>query len=84
MANNRLYIKCNNCGGMLFIGKHFLEGWYVGDYNENYNKKFGEVINDFHDKHIECFYERYDNPYTIITESEIDELEYESKARNIS
>ncbi len=71
MANNRLYIRCKNCGKKLFIGKHFVDGWYVGNYNENYDKKFGEAINNFHNEHLQCFYDMFDNPYEIITENDL-------------
>lgn len=72
MANNRLYIRCKCCKEKteLFLGKHFEGGWYIGDYIDDYNRPFGEVINEFHDKHIECFYKWHDNPYEIITEND--------------
>lgn len=81
MANNRLYIRCKCCKEKteLFLGKHFGNGWYVGDYIDNYNRLFGEVINEFHDKHIDCFYEYWDNPYEIITENDWAE---ESRKKN--
>lgn len=72
MANNRLYLKCK-CGKMLFLGKHYEDGWMIGRYNENYRKSFGEVINEWHWEHLECFYKWHDNPYTITTEN--DEVE---------
>lgn len=27
MANNRLYIRCRNCGQTLFLAKHFSDPW---------------------------------------------------------
>lgn len=74
MANNRLYLKCK-CGKRLFLGKHFEEGWYIGNYIADYKKPFGEVLNDWHDEHIECFYKWHDNPYYIITENDEGELD---------
>lgn len=75
MANNRLYLKCK-CGKKLFLGKHFVGGWYIGDYNENYAKSFGEVLNKWHEEHLECFYDWFDNPYTIVTENDEDAREH--------
>lgn len=69
MANNRLYLKCV-CGERLFLGKHYVDGWHIGDYIYNYHKPFGEVLNEWHEKHLMCFYEHFDNPYTITTEND--------------
>lgn len=51
MANNRIYLRCKNCGEVFFLGKRLVDGFYVQD--EHYGK--GETlvnrINKFYDKH---------------------------------
>lgn len=53
MANNRLYLKCNACGGMLFLGKSFAAGFYYHDYENNENH-LEDRLNSFYDKHTWC------------------------------
>lgn len=47
MANNRLYIRCKQCGETLAIGKHFNDAMYTyGDITEHLNR--------FYEKHYYC------------------------------
>ena len=72
MANNRLFIRCKCCKEKteLYLGRHYEDGWSLPPWIANHDRKFGEVMNEFHDKHFDCFYEWYDNPYEIITEND--------------
>ena len=45
MANNRMYIRCKQCGEILFIGKTMSNGYYLS--NEN-------ICND-----LNCFYSQH-------------------------
>ena len=78
MANNRIYLKCNVCGEMLYLGKSFAMGYYW----ENYGKLNGDPnsppledrLNEFFEKHTYCNNEGNDGDYSI---------EYESPFRDI-
>ena len=73
MANNRIYLKCNVCGEMLYLGKSFAMGYYW----ENYGKLNGDPnsppledrLNEFFDKHTYCNNEGNDGDYSIEYES---------------
>lgn len=66
MANDRLYIRCNECGELLFVGKHFGGAWDVRDsvkyfrcgsgFSSELVKPFGEILEDFLSEHLfnEC------------------------------
>lgn len=47
MANNRLYIRCKQCGKSVFIGKHFADTLKVDEHVQ-------ERLNDFYSKHFYC------------------------------
>lgn len=48
MANNRLYIRCKQCGALCFLGKHFGENW-------NFDKdKQGKELEKFFFEHCFC------------------------------
>jgi len=52
MANNRMYIRCKECGEILFIGKTMSDGYYLS--NENiYND-----LNSFYEQHNWCSKEK--------------------------
>ena len=65
MANNRIYLRCKACGKMLFLGKHFCQGFYYSSHDGETLKK---MLNDFYDEHaycdeeypLECFDIRYE------------------------
>lgn len=69
MANNRLYLKCK-CGKMLYMGRHFQDGWHIPPWNENSKKGFAEVLNAFYDEHFDCFYEYGDHHLYLATEND--------------
>ena len=58
MANNRIYLRCKECGGELFLGKHFGGPYYWTDYSEANGlepRPLGKQLNDFFEKHyLEC------------------------------
>lgn len=49
MANNRLFLRCRNCGEKIMIGKHMMDTWAYYDPYE-----LGLKINDFFEKHTWC------------------------------
>lgn len=49
MANNRLFLRCRNCGAKIMIGKHLMDSWAYYDPYE-----LGLKINDFFEKHTWC------------------------------
>ena len=64
MANNRLYLRCRQCGEMLFLSKHFLSPWHI-----DLDKL--EEINEFLDKHCDCANRKYDvfwNSFDLVSE----------------
>ena len=68
MANNRIYLKCEGCGGLLFLGKRFAGGYcwhnYAKDINAarandpNWKKQddrpLEDRLNDFYEAHEWC------------------------------
>ena len=48
MANNRLYIRCKQCGELCFLGKHFGKHW---DFDKNIQ---GAVLEKFFVDHCFC------------------------------
>ena len=75
MANNRIYLKCNICGDVLYLGKSFAMGYYW----ENYGKINGDPnspsledrLNKFFDEHTYCKNEGNDGDYSIEYEDPI-------------
>ena len=50
MANNRLYIRCKQCGKCVFIGKHF-----GGALKTSLDRDtFIDTLNDFYCEHLYC------------------------------
>ena len=47
MANNRLYLRCKNCGEELYVGKNFGEPYFISE------EKLKE-INQFLEDHAFC------------------------------
>lgn len=75
MAVNRLYLRCKCCGDVMFLGKHYGEGWYYEDYEKN-NISLEEALNTLYTNHDKCFYEMYDNPFEIKTENDMTDEEW--------
>ena len=78
MANNRIYLRCNECGEMLYLGKSFLQGYYW----VNYGKENGDPnsppledrLNEFFHKHTYCGDNGSDGDYSIEYEFPIDSV----------
>lgn len=70
MANDRLYIKCNDCGELLFVGKHFGGPWDVYDKTIT-EHSFAERLDAFLFKHyLDCDCNRTD--FSFIAEFDDD------------
>lgn len=68
MANDRLYIRCNECGELCFIGKHFGGSWETRSYEDN---EIENRLDKFFSKHfITCFNNTSD--YSFIAEFDDD------------
>ncbi|MDO5003595.1 MAG: hypothetical protein Q4E39_05160 [bacterium] len=52
MANNRMYIRCKQCGEILFIGKTMSDGYYLS------NKNIYNDLNCFYSQHNWCSKEK--------------------------
>lgn len=52
MANNRLYIRCRQCGETILIGKHFLGALHTSTLSL-------DKLNEFYEKHNYCGYQHY-------------------------
>lgn len=57
MANNRMYLRCTECGSTLYLTKHF-----GGEWDWNFSEEKLKEINDFFFEH---FYEHENKPYHI-------------------
>lgn len=51
MANQRMRIKCDHCGGELGFAKRMGRGFYIASYIKGWIE---EEMNDFFDAHEEC------------------------------
>ena len=47
MANNRIYLRCKQCGDVLYLGKTFSGGYSYTDYD---NINLVEKLNEFYGK----------------------------------
>lgn len=68
MADNRIYLKCEECGGLLFLGKRLGGGYYWRNYGKENNannknnplwktqdeRPLEERLNDFYETHEWC------------------------------
>ena len=64
MANDRLFLRCRQCGKTIGISKHFISPWYI-------DKRNLDAINEFLDEHCFCSNSKYDVPYNsfdLVTE----------------
>lgn len=68
MANNRIYIRCKNCGEALFLGKKFGEAYYYVNYHGSTLEK---DLNDFYEKHDWCNVQRERSCNVIDTEPKL-------------
>lgn len=66
MANDRLYMRCRQCGEMVYLSKHFLGPWRI-------DPERLEIINDFFDTHCWCDKKSDDhhffNSFELVTEN---------------
>ena len=51
MANNRLYIRCKQCGDVICIGKHFCDPLHLSIYDD---VPFEDRLNEFYHEHYYC------------------------------
>lgn len=59
MANNRMYLRCRQCGAVFFLGKCFGLEYYLNE--ELFNL---EKLNEFYEEHCSCTNElSYDYDY---------------------
>lgn len=49
MADNRIYLKCSICGGILFLGKSFYHGLHYANYD---GIDLEHKLNEFYEEHI--------------------------------
>jgi len=74
MANNRLILqcKCKKDYGVV-LAKHYGCGWFTQDYNVmngNPPVDLREDLNEYYEKHNECFFELGDDCFHVCTEDE--------------
>ena len=54
MANNRIYLRCKQCGETLFLGKCGLSEYYWQFFGEHQDTHLEDELNDFFKKHCFC------------------------------
>lgn len=62
MANNRIYIRCKQCGDVLYLGKTFGSCYYWYNYKED-GEHLEDRLNAFYDKHEFCYNDLENNYY---------------------
>ena len=50
MADNRMYLRCKNCGEAFFLGKRLGDGYYTRDFYYADGSMI-KRLNEFYDKH---------------------------------
>ena len=66
MANDRLYIKCDRCNELFFLGKHFGGSWTIYDKTLT-EHSLAERLECFLEKHLlECDFNQED--FSLVTE----------------
>lgn len=60
MANNRIYLRCKQCGDALYLGKHDGDGQW--GYQE-YGLPLSQALNDFFSTHHRCVTPRVEGEY---------------------
>lgn len=53
MANNRIYLRCKACGKVLYLGKHYEDGWWYDDRGPE-PVTLKQMLNEFYDAHAHC------------------------------
>lgn len=74
MANDRIYLKCNVCGALLYLGKSFAQGFYYVNYDKERDSSapsLDEKLNMFYDKHAFCGDSHSDGDFSLIYESDM-------------
>lgn len=61
MANNRMGIRCKNCGDVFLLAKTYLNGYYIS--NNNSKENLYDNLNIFFDKHKYCNNPVVENDY---------------------
>ena len=51
MADNRIFLRCKNCGEVLFLGKRIGGGYYVDDGHYGKDETLLSRLNAFYEKH---------------------------------
>lgn len=76
MANNRIYLRCKQCGDVLYLGKTFSSTYYYDNYG---GKDLKEKLNDFYEKHSYCYSELEDNIYEPKLDESKDRYSYDNQ-----
>ncbi|MBR2999706.1 MAG: Lar family restriction alleviation protein [Oscillospiraceae bacterium] len=54
MADNRIYLKCKDCGATFFLGKRFQGEYYTEEYAAYNGVPMTDRINKFYEDHYNC------------------------------
>ena len=58
MANNRIYLRCRSCGEACYLGKTFMDGYYLEEYDKTPTL---DKLNTFYNEHRFCGWEPKQN-----------------------
>lgn len=84
MADNRIYLRCTECGEILWLGKRLVGGYYWYDFAKENNREHADDpnwkpqeeiplekrLNDFYDRHEWCGHSL--DHYDIVYENDED------------
>lgn len=76
MANNRIYLRCKQCGDTLYLGKTFDSTYYYRDYDE---KNLVNKLNDFYVEHSYCMDDLKNNIFEPKLNEEKDRYSYDNQ-----
>ena len=76
MANNRIYLRCKQCGDVLYLGKTFSSCYYYANYT---NENLEEKLNKFYEKHEFCMEDLKENCYEPKLDETKDRYSYDNQ-----
>ena len=76
MANNRIYLRCKQCGDTLYLGKTYGYDYHYCNYNE---ENLENKLNDFYSKHAYCMDDLKNNIFEPKLNEEKDRYSYDNQ-----
>ena len=76
MANNRIYLRCKQCGDVLYLGKTFGSDYHYNNYSE---ENLENKLNAFYSEHSYCMDDLKQNIFEPILDESKDRYSYDNQ-----